>query len=130
MKDIYGISIAPTLIAIVVSAAANANPAEPATPQQSPALVSDQGKVEQTGERGTRAALSTVLRKGIDEKGLTMQEKWDDDIIVCKRTHVSGSRFRLKVCHSRAEWQAMRSNGRETVDSFVRGGLLSGSYKQ
>ena len=73
-----------------------------------------------TGERGTKAALSTVLNKGIEEKGLTMEEKWSHDVIVCKRMRMTGSRFPLKVCHTRGEWRAMRSNAQETVNYAQR----------
>lgn len=79
-----------------------------------------------TGERGTKAALSTVLNKGIEEKGLTMAEKWSHDVVVCKRTQMTGSRFYFKVCHTRAEWQAMRANGRETADHAQRLSRVNG----
>jgi len=72
------------------------------------------------GERTTRHGLSTVLNKGIDRKGLTMEEKWSNDVVVCKRTQMTGSRFIFKICHTRGEWRAMRENARETVDHVQR----------
>ncbi len=75
------------------------------------------------GEVSTRQGLSTVLNKGVDGKGLTMEEKWSNDVIVCKRTRMTGSRFIFKVCHTRGEWRAMRENARETVDYAQRIGV-------
>ncbi|MCB1606730.1 MAG: hypothetical protein KDI71_07115 [Xanthomonadales bacterium] len=74
-------------------------------------------------ELGTRAGLSTVINKGIDGKGLTMEEKWSHDVVVCKRTQMTGSRFFFKVCHTRGEWQAMRSNAWESTDYSQRIGF-------
>jgi len=65
-------------------------------------------------------SLSSTLERGMDNKGLTMQEKWSDDMIVCKRQSVSGSRLTRKVCHSRHEWRAMRENGRELTREIQR----------
>ncbi len=65
-------------------------------------------------------SLSSTLERGIDNRGLTMEEKWDKDTMVCKRVPTSGSRLGRKVCHSRAEWRAMRENGRETTRSIQR----------
>jgi len=74
----------------------------------------------QSAERGTEAALSTVVIKGIEEQGLTMGQQWSDDVIVCRREKLTGSRFARKVCHSRGEWQAMQSNGYESLEFLQR----------
>ncbi len=65
-------------------------------------------------------SLSSTLERGMDNRGLTMEEKWDKDTMVCKRMPTSGSRLGRKVCHSRAEWQAMRENARETTRAVQR----------
>jgi len=84
----------------------------------------DSAKAQTTeGERGTKAGLTTVLNKGIEEKGLTMEEKWSHDVVVCKRTQMTGSRFFFKVCHTRGEWRAMRANAWESVDYQQRVGF-------
>ncbi len=92
----------------------------------STAQAEDQTTKYSTGERGTKASLSTVLHKGIEQKGLTMAEKWSHDVVVCKRTQMTGSRFFFKVCHTRAEWQAMRANGRETASHAQRLSRING----
>ena len=71
----------------------------------------------QSEDENNGNSLSSTLERGMDNKGLTMEEKWDHDTIVCKRMATSGSRLGRKVCHSRAEWRAMRENGREVTRS-------------
>ncbi|MCB1606255.1 MAG: hypothetical protein KDI71_04675 [Xanthomonadales bacterium] len=70
-----------------------------------------------TEDKNNGNSLSATLERGMDNQGLTMEEKWDHDTIVCKRMATSGSRLGRKVCHSRAEWRAMRENGREVTRS-------------
>jgi len=65
-------------------------------------------------------SLSSTLERGMDNQGLTMEEKWSDDVIVCKKEKMSGSRVTRKVCHSRGEWRAMRENGREVTREVQR----------
>ncbi len=77
-------------------------------------------------ERGTPHSLSTVISKGEDSKGLSMEEKWNHDAVVCKKQKITGSRITRKVCHTRGEWQAMRVNARDSVDAAIRGALIYG----
>jgi len=39
----------------------------------------------------------------------------DDSQRICKSTPITGSRAVKRVCHTRAEWAAMRRNGEEAV---------------
>ncbi len=71
------------------------------------------------GERGTAHSLSTVLAKGADKQGLTMEEKWSNDVVVCDRMQTTGTRHMRTVCRTRGEWQTLRSNGREILDRGV-----------
>ncbi len=91
-------------------------PGPQAAADAEPAADSDVRPGDYPGERATTRTLSTVLAKGIDGQGLTMEEKWSNNVIVCKRMNVTGTRFVRKVCHTRGEWQAMRSNSREVMD--------------
>ena len=74
----------------------------------------------QSEDENNGNSLSSTLERGMDNKGLTMEEKWDNDTIVCKRMATSGSRLGRKVCHSHGEWRAMRENGRETTRQIQR----------
>lgn len=74
----------------------------------------------ETEDQNNGNSLSSTLERGMDNKGLTMEEKWDRKTMVCKRMPTSGSRLGRKVCHSRDEWRAMRENGRETTRSIQR----------
>jgi len=73
-----------------------------------------------SGDKHNGNSLSSTLERGMDNRGLSMEEKWDPDMIVCKRQPISGSRLGRKVCHSRAEWRAMRENGRELTKQIQR----------
>lgn len=77
-------------------------------------------QVDSTDKNHNSNSLSSTLERGMDNKGLTMEEKWSDDVIVCKRQKMSGSRVTRKVCHSRGEWRAMRENGREVAREATR----------
>lgn len=111
----YKFAIGVVAFSLFASVAVAENAAETADTKDAPST-----------ELGTNAAMSTVLREGIDGKGLSMGEKWSDDVVVCKREKLTGSRFARKVCHTRAEWHAMKSNGRETVDYVQRTQVNSG----
>ena len=73
-----------------------------------------------SGDKQNGNSLSSTLERGMDNRGLSMEEKWDPDVIVCKRQPISGSRLGRKVCHSRGEWRAMRENGRELTRQIQR----------
>lgn len=77
-------------------------------------------QVDSSDKNYNANSLSSTLERGMDNKGLTMEEKWSDKVIVCKRQKVSGSRVTRKVCHSRADWRAMRENGREVTREVQR----------
>lgn len=118
---------------LLLSAAAEAAEKEavpPAPVSDSGVTVVDRGNPA-TGkpdseERSTPHSLSTVITRGEKREGLTMQEKWSDDVVVCKRQQVIGSRMTRKVCHTRGEWQAMRNNARESMDAAIREALIYG----
>ncbi|MCB1609224.1 MAG: hypothetical protein KDI71_19850 [Xanthomonadales bacterium] len=63
-------------------------------------------------------SLSSTLERGMDNRGLTMEEKWSHDVIVCAKTRVLGSRLEKLVCHTRGDWRAMRENGRALTRSL------------
>lgn len=44
---------------------------------------------------------------------------------ICKRVHVTGSRFPSEVCMTRAQWDSERDQGKGAVDSIQRGTLRS-----
>ena len=77
-------------------------------------------EVDSSDKNYNANSLSSTLERGMDNQGLTMEEKWSDKVIVCKRQKVSGSRVTRKVCHSRADWRAMRENGREVTREVQR----------
>ncbi len=77
-------------------------------------------RVDSSDKNHNSNSLSSTLERGMDNQGLTMEEKWSDNVIVCKRQKMSGSRVTRKVCHSRAEWRAMRENGREVTREVQR----------
>lgn len=44
------------------------------------------------------------------------------DEIVCRRETVVGSKFKKKICATRAEWQSLAERGRDTTLEFQRRG--------
>ncbi len=113
-----------TALALTASFAAVAEQAqEPAT--QVAATADSQTKTlppVTAADKNNSNSLSSTLERGMDNHGLTMEEKWADDVIVCKRQQITGSRVKKKVCHSRGEWRAIRENGRELTRLIQRGG--------
>lgn len=131
MKQIFPSVLSALILAMGTAAVAEEQPASSSKPvtqtltpaAQAPAVADptdDSGVFagDYPGERATMRTLSTVLAEGADGQGLTMEEKWSNNVIVCKRTKVTGSRFSRKLCHTRAEWQAMRAHSREVMDRF------------
>ncbi len=126
-------TVLSAVFCLLMSATALAAEEEAAPPARAPdtdVTVADLGNPDDnepnSKERGTPHSLSTVISRGEDKEGLTMEEKWSHDVVVCKRQQVSGSRITRKVCHTRGEWQAMRNNARESVDAAIREALIYG----
>lgn len=116
-RQVYQLAL-PALLLASVAIAQNPTAAAKDRATESTNSAASERVQSENGERSSNHGLSTVLRKGADMQGLTMQEKWDEDVIVCKRTQVTGSRLVFKLCHTRGEWQAMRSNSGEILDNF------------
>lgn len=105
--------IAIALLAAIGSTAANANPEQSASQAQTAATDQPQTlpQVDAFERRDNSHSLRSTLDRGINNTGLTMQEKWSHDVMVCKDIVPAGTRIKHRVCHSRAEWQAMRGHG-------------------
>ncbi|MCB1606729.1 MAG: hypothetical protein KDI71_07110 [Xanthomonadales bacterium] len=118
------------LLACAPVCAAEQEAPAPTAPPDTDVTVADLGdpaaQERNSAERGTPHSLSTVISRGEDKSGLSMEQKWSHDVVVCKRQQVSGSRITRKVCHTRGEWQAMRNNARESVDAAIREALIYG----
>jgi len=129
-SPIVGIAIALLLASSSALAADERVTPKPAIPPDTNVTVADLGAASDnqpnSEERGTPHSLSTVISKGEDNKGLSMEEKWSHDVVVCKRQRVTGSRITRKVCHTRGEWSAMRVNARDSVDAAIREALIYG----
>jgi len=48
------------------------------------------------------------------------QSSNDPDEVICKSTRVTGSKFKKRACHTRAEWEEMARAGREFTDNLNR----------
>ncbi|NLA75693.1 MAG: hypothetical protein GX846_09545 [Deltaproteobacteria bacterium] len=44
----------------------------------------------------------------------------DDQEIVCRNLHITGSRFKNRVCATRAEWAVRDGKNKEKTDNFSR----------
>ncbi|MBN1905246.1 MAG: hypothetical protein JW927_09135 [Deltaproteobacteria bacterium] len=53
-----------------------------------------------------------------DESGKSTTE--DDQKIVCRNLHVTGSRFKNRVCVTKAEWAIRDGKNKEKLDEFDR----------
>ena len=52
-------------------------------------------------------------------KKKTVNPDFDDNAVVCRREDTTGTRLgATKVCHTRAEWNAISAAARETVDRW------------
>ncbi|MEM1196586.1 MAG: hypothetical protein AAGH57_10820 [Pseudomonadota bacterium] len=49
-------------------------------------------------------------------------QKDRDDEIICRREAVVGSKFKKKICATRAEWQTLAERSRDTTQQFQRRG--------
>jgi len=66
-------------------------------------------------KRTTAYSLTSAMTKGADNQDLTMEERWANNVVICERIQVTGSRLRNEVCRTRGEWQAMRTDARDAV---------------
>lgn len=129
-KPIVGIAIALLFASSAALAAEEKETPKPDTPSDTDVTLFDRGNPDEnrpsSEERGTTQSLSTVIAKDEDGKRLNMEEKWSDDVVVCKRQKVTGSRITRKVCQTRGEWQALRINARESTEAALRRALIYG----
>lgn len=51
----------------------------------------------------------------VDERKLAVGEEAGSVEMVCRNTRITGSRKREQICHTKAEWAAMRRNATEAV---------------
>ncbi|MEM1196587.1 MAG: hypothetical protein AAGH57_10825 [Pseudomonadota bacterium] len=57
-----------------------------------------------------------------DEPVKEEAKKNDPDEIICRREAVVGSKFKKKICATRAEWQTLADRARDTTHEFQRRG--------
>ncbi len=66
-------------------------------------------------KKRTAYSLSSALTKGADNQDLSMEERWANNVVICERIQVTGSRHRSEVCRTRGEWQALRTDARDAM---------------
>lgn len=86
----------------------------PADGEPAPTIGDQNGSIGDD-EKANRDAkqLETVERE--EPRTERMVDRWDETVIVCKSMRVSGSRQTKRVCHSKGEWEAMRSNAEDSI---------------
>lgn len=51
-----------------------------------------------------------------------VEEKDDENRIICKRTAVIGSKFKKRICGTAKEWETMSQRAEDTTKDFQRRG--------
>jgi hypothetical protein len=46
----------------------------------------------------------------------------DDDKVICRRTAITGSRFKKRLCGTRKEWEEMRNRSKDATQGMQRSG--------
>ena len=80
-----------------------------------------------TSTSTTKNAEKAAAKQSLDEKTADVTETktatlttTDGSVKVCKRTQQTGSRFKTKVCMTKAEWDAISEKSRKTTGGVQR----------
>ncbi|MEM1052198.1 MAG: hypothetical protein AAGI28_08895 [Pseudomonadota bacterium] len=98
--------IETVLAASLVLAVQDAPTVEPAAPP-APEPVQEASKVSSSD---TRVAAT-------EEPAVS-----DDDKVICRRTAVTGSRFKKRICATRKEWESLRVRSRDAAQEMQNRG--------
>ncbi|MEL7218508.1 MAG: hypothetical protein AAGK01_08770 [Pseudomonadota bacterium] len=50
------------------------------------------------------------------------QSAGDDEKIICRRTAITGSKFKKRICGTKKQWEDMANRGSDTTREFQRRG--------
>ena len=50
------------------------------------------------------------------------EEANDDNKVICRRTQIIGSKFKKRVCGTRAEWESLSRKSKDKTDTMQRRG--------
>ncbi|MEM9310158.1 MAG: hypothetical protein AAGA34_01815 [Pseudomonadota bacterium] len=87
--------------------------AAPETTEEAAAQQAQAQETEQSETTGPAPADDPVKEEA---------KKNDPDEIICRREAVIGSKFKKKICATRAEWQTLADRSRDTTQQFQRRG--------
>ncbi|WDI33203.1 hypothetical protein PUV54_08335 [Hyphococcus flavus] len=81
------------------------------------------GACASTGTTSTTAATQTSEEAQVEQVAANeadAQQEVDDSRVICKRTQVTGSRFRKNICRTWGEWKAIEDSSRSATEEAQR----------